>query len=35
MKSGFPGGCGMPRMCAVAVYSLASQKAAVGARVSA
>ena len=29
-KSGFPGGCGMPRMCAVAMYSLVSQNAVVG-----
>ena len=32
-KSGFPGGCGMPTMCAVAMYSLVSQKAVVGASV--
>jgi hypothetical protein len=34
-KSGFPGGCGMPRMCAVAMYSLVSQNAVVGASVMA
>ena len=33
-KSGFPGGWGMPRMCAVAMYSLVSQNAVVGARVT-
>ncbi len=32
-KTGLPGGCGIPRMCAVAMYSLVSQKAVVGARV--
>src|SRR5687768_15614275 len=34
-NSGFPGGWGMPRMCAVAMYSLVSQNAVVGARVRA
>jgi hypothetical protein len=34
-KKGFPGGCGMPTMCAVAMYSLVSQNAVVGASVSA
>ncbi len=34
-KSGLPGGWGMPRMCAVAMYSLVSQNAVVGASVSA
>jgi len=33
-NSGFPGGWGMPRMCAVAMYSLVSQKAVVGASVA-
>ncbi len=33
-KKGFPGGWGMPRMWAVAMYSLVSQKAVVGARVT-
>ena len=33
-KRGLPGGCGMPRMWAVAMYSLVSQKAVVGARVT-
>ena len=32
-KNGFPGGCGMPRMCAVAMYSDVSQNAVLGARV--
>ena len=32
-KSGFPGGWGSPRMCAVVTYSDASQKPVVGARV--
>ena len=34
-KSGFPGGWGMPTVWAVAMYSLASQNAVVGARVTA
>jgi hypothetical protein len=34
-KSGFPGGWGMPMMWVVAMYSLASQNAVVGARVTA
>jgi hypothetical protein len=34
-NSGFPGGCGIPRMCAVAMYSLVSQVAVVGASVAA
>ena len=34
-KRGFPGGWGMPRMWPVAMYSLVSQNAVVGARVSA
>ena len=33
-KSGFPGGCGIPRMCPVAMYSLVSQNAVVGASVT-
>ena len=33
-KRGFPGGWGIPRMWAVAMYSLVSQKAVVGARVT-
>ena len=32
-KRGFPGGCGIPKMCAVAMYSDVSQKAVVGASV--
>ena len=32
-KSGFPGGWGTPMMCAVAMYSLVSQNAVVGASV--
>jgi hypothetical protein len=32
-KSGFPGGCGIPMMNAVAMYSLVSQNQVVGARV--
>ena len=35
MKNGFPGGCGIPSVWAVAIYSLASQKAVVGASVKA
>ena len=34
-KSGFPGGCGMPSMWPVAMYSLVSQNAVVGATVAA
>ena len=34
-KRGFPGGWGMPRMWAVAMYSLASQKAVLGESVTA
>jgi hypothetical protein len=34
-NSGFPGGCGIPMMCAVAMYSLVSQNAVVGASVNA
>ena len=34
-KSGFPGGWGIPRMWAVAMYSLVSQNAVVGASVTA
>ena len=33
-KSGFPGGCGIPRMYPVAMYSLVSQNAVVGASVT-
>ena len=33
-KSGLPGGCGMPRTLAAAMYSEVSQKAVVGASVS-
>ena len=33
-KSGFPGGWGMPMMCPVAMYSLVSQNAVVGASVT-
>ncbi len=32
-NSGLPGGCGIPRMWAVAMYSEVSQKEVVGARV--
>ncbi len=32
-NTGLPGGCGIPRMCAVAMYSLVSQNAVVGASV--
>ena len=33
MNNGLPGGCGTPTMWAVAMYSLVSQKAVVGASV--
>ena len=33
-NSGFPGGWGIPKMCAVAMYSLVSQNAVDGASVS-
>jgi hypothetical protein len=33
-KSGLPGGCGMPRTLAAAMYSEVSQNAVVGARVA-
>jgi hypothetical protein len=33
-KRGFPGGWGIPRMCPVAMYSLVSQNAVVGERVT-
>ena len=33
-KKGFPGGCGIPMMCAVAMYSDVSQKAVEGPRVN-
>ena len=34
-NSGFPGGCGIPMISPVAMYSLVSQKAVVGANVRA
>jgi hypothetical protein len=33
-KRGLPGGCGTPTMCAVAMYSLVSQNAVLGASVT-